>query len=258
MDGELYQIRYNLPSNTRVPLYNACYSKVMEQSLYTRHKTYSFNLVATNYTRPSFKRDNVVSRERELSFQTANVYNTFVNLLGPQQRFAPDDKTSILERGHLANSQDFLTFDQMDETFKYVNVIPQFRGSNRSNWKRIENWIHSLPRNNTYAEVVTGSFDILRLPHSVNNAMIRMYLLPNNKNPIPLWTYKVVKYDNSCYVFVTLNNDFNTNPNINTPYCRTIACPRGLQFSNAPNSGVSYCCNYNYFVRQIGRHAALC
>lgn len=257
MKGELYNVYYTLLSNT-ISLYKVCYSKVTEQALYSRHKSYGFNLAASTYMRPSFSRNNIVSRERELSFQAANIYNAFVKLLGPKQPYISNNRTLILERGHLVNSQDFPTYDQMDETFKYVNVMPQFRGSNRSNWKRIENWIHSLPASNTYADVVTGSFDILRLPHSQTNTMIPMYLMDNEKNLIPLWSYKVVKYGGMCYAFVTLNNDFNTNPNTSTPYCRSIACPRGLQFNMAPDSGISYCCNYNHFVRNIGRHAVLC
>ncbi|XP_065365096.1 uncharacterized protein LOC135958149 [Calliphora vicina] len=256
--GELYQVRYTLPDGSIIRLYDVCYNRLKEQSLYSRHKSYGFNLAASTYVRPAFSRGNVVSRERELSFQAANIYNAFVRLLGAQQKYVPDNKTLILERGHLTNSQDFPTYDQMDETFKYVNVMPQFRGSNRSNWKRIENWIHNLPAPNKYAEVVTGSFDILRLSHSERPQQVPMYLMANEKNPIPLWSYKVVKYDNICYAFVTLNNDFNTDPQISTPYCRSVPCPDGLQFNSAPNSGVSYCCNYNQFVRNIGRHAALC
>ncbi|XP_065364791.1 uncharacterized protein LOC135957888 [Calliphora vicina] len=259
MGGDMYEVRYTLPGKNIIPLYEVCYSKRNEQALYSIHKSYGFNLAASTYKRPSvFKKDNIVSRERELSFQAANIYNSFVRLLGDKQKYVADNTTLVLERGHLVNSQDFPTYDQMDETFKYVNVMPQFRGSNRRNWKRIENWIHNLPARNRYAVVVTGSFDILSLTHSTSKVNIPMYLMPNNKNPIPLWTYKVVKYANMCYAFVTLNNDYNKNVKISTYYCRSVACPRGLTFNSEPDSGVSYCCNYNQFVRSIGRHAALC
>lgn len=256
--GEFYQVRYTLPAGTIVTLYEVCYNKLSEQPLYTRHKSYGFVMPASTYNRPTFSRGNVVSRARELSFQAAHVYNTFVHLLGDRQAFVPTNKTLILDRGHLVNSQDFLTYDQMDETFKYINVVPQFRGSNRSNWKRIENWIRNLASSSTYAQVVTGTIGVLSLPHSVTGQDISMYLMADKKNPIPLWLYKVVQYAGICYAFVTLNNDFNANAQINTNACAIVQCPDGLQFSTAAASGISYCCNYRHFVRSIGRHAVLC
>ncbi|XP_037806847.1 uncharacterized protein LOC119600591 [Lucilia sericata] len=258
LNGELYQVRYTLTDGSIISLYEVCYSTQNEQSLYARHKAYGFNLAASTYVRPMFSRSNVVSRERELSFKAENIYNTFVRLLGSKQTYVPNEKTLILDRGHLANSQDFLTYDQMDETFKYVNVMPQFRGGNRSNWKRIENWVHNLPVKNTYAEVVTGSIGILSLPHSEHNTQIPMYLMSNEKNPIPLWLYKVVKYKNECYIFATLNNEFNTNSSISPPFCNSTACPRQLEFNPSLNSGVSYCCDYNSTAAKIGSHAILC
>ncbi|TMW46404.1 hypothetical protein DOY81_008514 [Sarcophaga bullata] len=256
--GEIYNVVYNIPRGIKLPLYQVCYSTRNEEAIFTRHKAYGFNLPATNYRRAQFSLGAVVTRERADSFDPENVYDKFVELLGEGQTYIPDNTSLLLERGHLVNAQDFPSYDQMDETFKYINVAPQFRGSNRMNWRRIENWVHNLPSRDKYAEVVTGVYGILRLPHSTTGQLVDMYLMDNNKNPIPAWTYKVVKYNNVCYAFVTSNNIFSTNRNLRTDICQSVACPGGLQFTSAPTSTVAYCCNYNHLVRYVGSHARLC
>lgn len=259
LNGEFYEVRYTLPDRTIIPLYHLCYSKTDEHAVYSRHKSYGFNLAASTYRRPQFVQGGVVSPDTANSYYASNVYTTFVRLLGTNQKFIQDNTTLVFERGHLANSQDFPTYDQMDETFKLANVIPQFFGSNHGNWKRLENWIHKLATANTYADVVTGSFGLLKLPHAhVAHVDVPIYLAANDKNPVPLWLYKVVKYAGSCYAFLTSNNDFNTDPQINTSACRVVACPSGLTFNTTTTSGVSHCCNYFHFVSNIGNHAKLC
>ncbi|XP_013117748.1 uncharacterized protein LOC106095054 [Stomoxys calcitrans] len=258
--GAMYDVRYTLPTGKRVlSLYQVCYNKNTEEAIYSRHRAYGFRLSASTYKRPQFATGGVVSVARADSFEFGNVYNSFVRLLGSGQDYIKSANLSdrVMERGHLANSQDFLTYDQMDETFKYVNVMPQFGSINRRNWKRIENWIHNLPKNNQYAEVVTGGFEVLELPHSKTRKSTPMYLMVNNKNPIPKWTYKVVKYNGVCHAFVTYNNPYTNTVASNSP-CLAVPCPTGLTFNPDLGSGPSNCCNLRYLVQKVGQQAALC
>ncbi|XP_075157953.1 salivary endonuclease-like [Haematobia irritans] len=188
-DGQMYDIRYNLPiGRTSISLYQVCYNKAREEAVYSHHLVYGSTIAASTYQRPQFVTGNVVDQARANSFEAANVYNAFVGLLGPNQEYVKSTSQSdrIIDRGHLANSQDFLTYDQMDETFKYINVIPQFASINRSNWKRLENWVHNLPQGMQYAEVITGTYGVLELEHSQSKKMTPMFqpllsLAPINK-----------------------------------------------------------------------------
>lgn len=258
--GEMYNVRYVLQGDFNISLYHICYRRSNERSIYAHHLAYGFNLAASSYQRPQFLLSGIVSRQRADSFEARNVYEAFVRLLGPQQRYTNSSRDVILDRGHLVNSQDFLSYDQMDETFKYVNVMPQFSGINRSNWKRIENWIHNLPEKNKYAEVVTGNYGTLELQHSQSNNSIPMFLMSDHKNPISKWIYKVVKYNGECYVFITLNNPYSTTSNTNggSILCQNTPCPTNIKLNSDVGSGLSYCCNYRNFVRKVGQHAALC
>lgn len=259
MHGVLYKVEYKWQDGTTDFLYEVCYSSSAETVLYARHKTYGFNLPVSNYKRPTFAQSGVVSRQRADSFSSSSIYKKFNALLGPKQKYVTSEFDFAVQRGHLANSQDFVSFDQMDETFKYINVIPQFRGSNLGNWKTLENWVHMLPAKTKYANVVTGTIGILTLPHSkIRSRKVPIYLMANRKNPMPLWIYKVVEYNGECYAFVSLNNESKKIlPPIIT-MCKKTTCPKGLVFSRKRESGASYCCDYNYFVSRVGKHAKLC
>lgn len=259
MDGNFYQVQFNLPDGTFIKLYEICYSQKNERVVYTRHSSFGFNALINNYEGPQFLPHDVVSMGCVNSYKTDKIYNTFVSLLGKKQTYIKNNRDSVIERGHLVNVQDFLTSGQKRSTYKYANVMPQFRGSNRSNWSRIENWIRRLVTPGTHAEIVTGSFDVLSLPHAdPPNVNMPMYLMEGNKNPIPLWLYKVVKYADICHVLLSLNNQFNTNKNITATNCIPTECPRGLEFSKELKHGVSHCCDYDYFKNNFGSQVSLC
>uniref|UniRef100_A0A1I8NXQ5 DNA/RNA non-specific endonuclease/pyrophosphatase/phosphodiesterase domain-containing protein n=1 Tax=Stomoxys calcitrans TaxID=35570 RepID=A0A1I8NXQ5_STOCA len=262
-NGQMYDIRYALPIGEGVQsLYQVCYSGNFEAPIYSRHLVYRFNLAASPYQRPQFVTGGVVSQSRADSFETANIFNSFVRLLGYAQNYVKSPRVGdrIMDRGHLVNSQDFLTYDQMDETFKYINVMAQFGSINRSNWKKIENWIHKLPHTGTetFVEVVTGTFGVLELPHSQTQRPTPMFLMANNKNPIPKWSYKVAKYEGKCHAFVTYNNPFGR-PNLSESPCVSVPCPLYLNFNNTiTEGGASDCCDPYRLAVIVGDQANLC
>uniref|UniRef100_A0A1I8PS25 DNA/RNA non-specific endonuclease/pyrophosphatase/phosphodiesterase domain-containing protein n=1 Tax=Stomoxys calcitrans TaxID=35570 RepID=A0A1I8PS25_STOCA len=258
--GEIYDIRYTLArSGTTLSIYQVCYSKLSEEAIYSRHKTYGLSLSSYAYNRPTFAVGSVTGPTRAESFEAANVYASFVSLLGNGQRFITSNSPSnrVIDRGHLVNVQDLLTYDQKDATMNYINVIPQFTSVNIKNWKIIENWVHGLPKNGEYVSVLTGTFEVLELEHSITGQPTKIYLMKNSKNPIPKYIYKVINRNGVCTVIVTHNNPFTAQFG-NHVACRPIACPDSLVFSRVADSGASNCCDYNQFVHNIGFHAKLC
>ncbi|XP_058976821.1 uncharacterized protein LOC101901679 isoform X2 [Musca domestica] len=261
VSGELYDMVYKWSTGHSITLYSICYSTQRETVLYSTHRTYGFNLATPIYNqrlRPTFKQLGHMNGARVKSFEADDIYQRFNTLLGPQQTYIKSNRDFALQRGHMANSQDFLTYDQMDATFLYMNVVPMARGCNIRNWKHVENWIHKLPSATTYATVLSGTHDVQYLQHSQTHRFVPIYLMAGEKNPMPMWLYKVVKYNNRCHVFVTLN-DHSKNPAIRaTNICQPTQCPQGISFSSDPEACISFCCDYSEFVKQVGNHAKLC
>ncbi|XP_073825959.1 uncharacterized protein [Musca autumnalis] len=175
----------------------------------------------------------------------------------------------VVHQGHMVNVQDFITKDQKDATMLNINIVPMFAKCNLGNWKKVENWINKKAggdtRNsgatNNYAlipdNVVTGTFDVLQLADQ-NKKLVPIYLMPRQKNPVPMWLYKVVKFDGKCHVFLVLNNPTQVEPAGRANLCKPVQCPDGLSYSADSNDCLSYCCDYQSFVGRVGAHARLC
>ncbi|XP_073828478.1 uncharacterized protein [Musca autumnalis] len=256
--GMLYDMTYKWSTGYSIVLYSVCYSTPSETVLYSTHKTYGFNLPTSKYQAPTFRQLGHMNGARAKSFGAEEVFSTFNRLLGPQQTYVKSNRDFAVQRGHMANAQDFITYDQMDTTYLLMNVVPMSRGCNIRNWKHAENWIHKLPSPNTYATVLSGTHDVLQLQHSQTHLLVPMYFMAGEKNPMPLWLYKVVKYNNKCHVFVTLN-DHSKRPAItDTDICEPTQCPSGIDFNKDPEACISYCCDYQHFVKEMGNHVKLC
>ncbi|XP_073832051.1 salivary endonuclease-like [Musca autumnalis] len=254
ISGQLYDVVYRFSTGLSIDLYTICYSTSSETVVYSIHKSYYFDLPTKNYQRPQFKLTGNPNRARSSSFDADAIFATFKRLLGDQQTYVKSDRDFAVQRGHMANSQDFLTYDQMDATFLYMNVVPMSRGCNLRNWKRIENWIHRKSE----STILTGTHDVLYLQHSQTQHLVPIYLMPQQKNPMPLWLYKVVKLQHLCYVFVTLNDHSGKPAVTDTNICRHTSCPEGITFDNDPEACHSYCCDYFHFVEKVGQHVNLC
>lgn len=147
----------------------------------------------------------------------------------------------VIDRGHLAPASDFVFVRNKCATFKYINVVPQFSSINGGNWILVEDYARTFASGNTVNNIVTGTTDVLELPHStIPNKMVKMYLL-DNKNPIPKYIYKIVNSD----VFVSYNNPFATSLPDELP-CEIGQCPNIFKRSSDSlanfQSGYIFCC----------------
>lgn len=142
--------------------------------------------------------------------------------------------------------------DQMFNTFKYVNVVPQFVSINDGNWEKIEKWVRGLIPRGSSLIVRSGAVGVLSLATDAGGTKKQAYLITEqSKNPIPEWMYKMVRdvQHKLLYVFLTYNNIYeNKKP---TPHkaCKPIPCP--LPLEDTPRAGYTYCCKPEDFAKLI-------
>lgn len=69
-----------------------------------------------------------------------------------------DYKYSGYDRGHLVPAEDF-AYDTLllNETFEYINVLPQYPNLNRGQWKKYENYIRKVSKEDTLTIIAGGA-----------------------------------------------------------------------------------------------------
>ncbi|XP_037732378.1 uncharacterized protein LOC119563178 [Drosophila subpulchrella] len=236
----MFRVGYNVGNNQFLELYRACFDTRAVRAIFVDHQVYAKTFFTT---RPcvQFSSDGVISGADEASYTTRNIHATFRRLFGNNQNFIPNNRDVVINRGHLAASADFLFGDQLCSTFKYVNAVPQFKTINDGNWETIERWVRSSVTGNQFVNVRTGARDTLSLPSSSGPKNV---FLSNNKNPVPLWMYKIVRNSNNQAIvaFLTLNNIFAGARRPAAPnFCQAVNCPIGL--ANTAQAGYTFCCN---------------
>ncbi|KAH8381917.1 hypothetical protein KR009_000958, partial [Drosophila setifemur] len=240
----MYSVGYTL-NNRRLELYRACYDRTNVKALHTTHRVYQKSFFPQ---RPctQFSRDGALSEADANSFLPRNVYRSFRQIYGNNQRYIRNDRDTIISRGHLTPSGDYLFVDQMCATFKYINVVPQFQSINNRNWETIERWVRTRIAAGSYLRIKTGIVGTLTLRDNRNRAR-RAILGANTKNPVPEWMYKVVRTatNQPHTVFVTYNNIFATSRPNAPNFCTSIPCPMTLV--NTAAAGYTFCCNATVF-----------
>uniref|UniRef100_A0A1A9WCF3 DNA/RNA non-specific endonuclease/pyrophosphatase/phosphodiesterase domain-containing protein n=1 Tax=Glossina brevipalpis TaxID=37001 RepID=A0A1A9WCF3_9MUSC len=248
---ETHSIAYTvtLMNNERTfELYRVCFDRQRYRTVFTTTTVSEFFLPrADGYT---FDPDDIFTPAVFSAYNKRDIFRTFETLLGPNQRFfSRNEDQRRIDRGHLTAAGDFMTNNMIRNTFKMINVIPQFHSINNGNWRVIEEWARNA--NNAPARVCSGAFNmVLRLPNR-RNTLVPIYLR-NNGIPIPLWTYKIVRNRaNERTAFLQYNNIHDTRvPQIPREItCTVVRCPLALVNTNA--LGFTYCCEPTEFKRNF-------
>ncbi|KAH8381918.1 hypothetical protein KR009_000957, partial [Drosophila setifemur] len=239
-----YRVGYNV-GNQFVELYRSCYEPRRMRAIYVTHRVYAKPFYAS---RPClhFTEDGIVRPADTASFSVRSIYSTFRRLFGARQTYIPNNRDTIINRGHLAASADFLFRDQMCATFKYINAVPQFKAINDGNWAQIERWVRNSIRGNQFVNVRTGARGVLNLPSPTGPKDV---VLGNNMNPVPQWLYKIVRdaTNRPIAAFLTLNNIYMTRRPPAPNFCRPVNCPPNLTLSQAARDGHTFCCDAGTF-----------
>ncbi|KAH8311325.1 hypothetical protein KR044_005692, partial [Drosophila immigrans] len=235
-------------------LYRACYDKANVQSYFSDAIIY-WKPIHPKSPRPMFDTDRLITPQQEASFQAKNIYTTFGKIYGDKQNYIKKDRTGkaelVINRGHLTAAGDMTFADQMISTFKYLNVVPQFKSINDGNWLQIEHWVGNNIPKKSVLHVRTGALGVLSLlDFKPKRSLQPAFLIPERKqNPVPEWMYKIVRNANDqlLHVFLTYNNIFNPTKPAAHKCCKVVKCPLTLPDSAA--LGFSYCCNPDAFIK---------
>ncbi|KAH8400762.1 hypothetical protein KR009_000776, partial [Drosophila setifemur] len=241
--GTLFVVGYFL-ERRNLELYRTCFDEGRGRVLYSQSDVY-FKSFFPKRPFVDFLTDEMFSPREASSYMKSNIYFAFRCIYGDGQHYLPNPRALVINRGHLVASADFLFVDQMCSTFRYLNVVPQFKSINDGNWEKIERWLRSQVPQESYFRVKTGGLGILSLPDA--NGVLQPAFLAGSKIPVPEWTYKVVRdvSGNGLYVFLTYNNTFlRERPQV-LDFCQPVPCPVSLP--NSPDEGYTFCCDPKQF-----------
>ncbi|BFF92376.1 uncharacterized protein DMAD_10450 [Drosophila madeirensis] len=242
----MYSIGYTI-NNRRLELYRACYDRTNVKAIFTTHTVYGKSFYPA---RPcaDFSRDGALSEADARTFTVRSIYDAFRRIFGNTQRYIPNNRDVVINRGHLTPSADFLFGDQMCATFKYVNVVPQFKSINDRNWETIERWVRNRIRRGGSLRIKTGAVGNLILPTRQRPPVPhRVILGTGTKNPVPEWMFKTVRTSTNqpLAVFLTYNNIYAPRRPTAPQFCTSVPCPMALV--NTAVAGFTYCCNATLF-----------
>ncbi|KAH8385621.1 hypothetical protein KR200_003820 [Drosophila serrata] len=241
----MYSVGYTI-NNRRLELYRACYDRNAVRAQFSTHLVYHKTFFPR---RPcaTFTRDGAISETDAASFSPRSIYRAFRAIFGNTQRYIANERDTVINRGHLTPSADYLYGDQMCATFKYVNVVPQWKTINERNWEAIERWVRSRISAGGFLRIKTGATGRLTLPDS-RRRQRPIILGAGAKNIMPEWLFKVVRTSTNQphTVFVTYNNVFaRARPGV-PRFCTSIPCP--LTLTDTAAAGYTYCCNATIFA----------
>ncbi|KAH8241154.1 hypothetical protein KR032_000601, partial [Drosophila birchii] len=222
-------------------IYRRCYDADTVTAHFSIGKVYPTYLNADRQAN-HFDRDNIISPADAASFQQRNIYNRFRTLLGPGQSYVTTPLSLSFDRGHLTPAAQYTFSRNLQQTNKYINVVPQHYQINRGNWRTVENWIDRLLSEGLYdvLKVCTGALGVLELEDT------EIYLAPH-KNPVPKWTYKIVSHlSGDRFVILTYNNGWATEAPDTSSVCHVVRCPDSLR---PRGTGYTYCCHPSHFIR---------
>lgn len=175
------------------------------------------------------------------SYIKDNIYNAFCSILNYCKQYICGDKKLEINRGHLVASADFLFVDQMISTYRYINVVPQFKSINEGNWQKIESWVRSQVPTSGFYRVKTGGIGVLALRDGYKRAQ-HIYLA-GRILPVPQWIYKSVRDNKNrrLYVFLIFNSICDQGIPRAHESCKPVRCP--VTYPNNAVDGYYYCCD---------------
>ncbi|XP_017083068.2 uncharacterized protein LOC108115942 [Drosophila eugracilis] len=255
---KLYAVGYHYNGHF-MELYQNCYDVGKLAFKHSSYMTYRYTNNSERPT-PSWATDDLANFIT--AYEGRATQACFLTNLGAKQ---PGCK---FDRGHMTPASAFIFAEVKKATFRYINAIPQYLGVNRGYWKSIETWITSLVkekdpinkikpvwRTHDQIKVCTGVLEeVHALKHNHNNNMIPIYLMNNNKIPVPTWMYKTVTtLSGTQLVILTYNDNIRPSDLEINRICNTTACPSELP-TNKRIVGHTVCCNHYDFISLNAAH----
>lgn len=254
--GILYRLGFNADTNGFITYIESCMNSLTLSVYYTKHVIpgAAIKSAVTGSTGTWRKSDIFPSTVLpDTLYGQAQQLVRFKELLGSEdqaKKYLTD--TQYLTKGHMTPNGDGIFNTWRHASFFYENAVPQWKGVNEGNWKRVEELTRDIAAQLSEDLVVLqGTRGVLELPHA-GGAGIAM-TLDNVGIEVPLWNWKVLKSEKlkAGIAFVTLNNPYETK--LTQTLCEDICQQSGWsvsQFADYTN-GFTYCCDPNMLARAV-------
>lgn len=106
-----------------------------------------------------------------------------------------DFTNSGYDRGHMAAAANHkMNQEDMDQTFAYSNISPQFPEFNRGGWEKLERYVRYLAKRSKELYVVTGPL-YLPMKAKDGNLYVTYRVLGSNHISVPTHYFKVILYE---------------------------------------------------------------
>lgn len=218
--GEEAVIGFSIDDNRFVNQMNVCFEKSNQTTLYTNYDLVPWK--SSFQTKPRFPVEDKgfynVGTNKLFDLYTRKVQRVTINrLIGlpdNDKTYIKDDN-NFLSRGHIAAAADFYYPEQINATYRYINMAPQWQCINDKNWNQVE----IDTRNYAVSKKITlkvwaGTYGIATLPHANDQKKdIALYLYTNGIQraiPVPALFWKLL-YDSDSkkgIVLIVLNNPY--------------------------------------------------
>lgn len=241
-----------------------CFDKYNQTTLYTNYDLVQWK--SSFKSKPRFPIEDKgfynVDSQKIFELYTRKVQrNTINKLLG----LAPGDTTYIQEnddrflaRGHIAAAADFYYPEQINATYRYINMAPQWQCINAKNWNQVEidsrNYANSKKVN---LKVWAGIFGIATLPHKSAGNEVNLYLYTKDSMrglPVPALFWKLLynPEKKEGIVLIVLNNPYLKNPTLHI-ICTDISTKVSWLKWERENviNGYSYACSVPDFKKVV-------
>lgn len=263
--GSEAAIGFSLDDGRYINQITLCFDKYKQTTLYTVYDLVPWK--STFKSKPRFPIEdkeffNVGSRS-VFQLYTKKVQRDTVNqLLGLSNSSTKyiGNGNLFLSRGHIAAAADFYYPSQINATYRYVNMAPQWQSINGQNWNQVE--IDS--RNYANAKGVTlnvwaGTYAIATLPNEKTSEETELYLYVEGSAkalPVPAMFWKLLYNSDKQkgIVLIVLNNPYLKSTNVSLQIiCPDISAKVGWLKWNKTDieNGYSYACSISDFKKIV-------
>lgn len=218
--GIVVELKFAIPGDPGkfVPLYETCVDQKNANVFYSTHIIRGASIKKPMkkpsrdpFWNPEFYNQNVEINKcyQEQKERVAALLGVAPDHLDKKFFDEKDDKKGFyFNRGHLNPNGDQIFRTWRDDTYYFINTVPQWRIVNEGGIGNLENVVRDrADRLNGDLKVITGGFELYRYQD-------RNFFLSSDhtKVPIPKWIYKVVEdpKTNQMIAFVVLNDPHRT------------------------------------------------
>ncbi|KAA0186989.1 hypothetical protein HAZT_HAZT003032, partial [Hyalella azteca] len=229
-----------------------CFDPIFETNLFSYHIVRGENIAARdpNPSTPSVKSDTgFFTVSANTCYMQASQITLMETILGDSSVINVN-QSLYFARNLLATGTDFVTEQEQDAGYYYINAAPLWQTINNGNWKYLESSVRDMAAaHGSDIAVWCGGWDVLQLD-DVNGNPVDIFLgLTQNETVIPapdvLWKVVFDPSSNEAAAIVGVNN----------PYLKIVApllCPggsicdqltwlHGINYSDY-EAGAIYCC----------------